>query len=114
MRWMTALPSSKTTSATRPIFFSSSRMTAAPRARIGAERSRLEVEPEAVRLIGDAEIVELDAPVVRSALQRRVGVGRDVAVDHVELSGFQPQELRVLIRDDFDRDAIQVRQCRAV
>ena len=50
----------------------------------------------------------------RRRVSRRVGVGRDLARRHVELPGLETQQLGVLIRDDLDDDAIEVRQRRAV
>ena len=73
---------------------------------------RLNHRPSALR--DDAEVEQLDAACVGRALQRRVGVRRDLARHHVELPRLEPQQLRALIRDDLDDEAIQIRQRAAV
>src|SRR5205823_6515137 len=79
-------------------------------ARIAGERPRLEVEPQAVRVETDTEIDELDPPGVGRALERCVRLRQDLAVRHVDLPRFEPQQLRALVWNDLDGQSIEVGQ----
>ena len=82
--------------------------------RIAGKRARLQVEPQAVRDEADAQIVQRDASRVGRALERRVGFGSDRRFHGVDLPGLEPQQLRVLVREDLDGETIEVRQRAAV
>ena len=84
------------------------------RAAVLSERPGFQVEPQAVRVARHAEVEQLDASLVGGALQRGVGLGRNLAGHHVELSRLEPQQLGALVRDDLDDQTVEVWQRRAV
>ena len=80
--------------------------------RANAPGFRLNQRPSALRETPRSS--SFTRPCVGRALQRRVGLGRDLARHHVELPRLEPQQLRVLVRDDLDDEAIEIRQRGAV
>ena len=69
---------------------------------------RLHAEPEAVRVGADAKLHQPDLPFRLRLADRHVVLGAQLAVGQVRLPCLQPQQLRVLLGDDLEDDAIEV------
>ncbi len=75
---------------------------------------RLQTEPERIRVSPDAEFNHLQLPVRLGASRGDVVFRTQLALQHVDAARLEPDHSRVLLRDDFEHQAIEVREGRAV
>ena len=73
-----------------------------------------EVEPEDIAIETRPHVHERDAPLVGGVLDDAVVLQAELGLEDVGLAGGEPQDLGVLVRDDLEREAIQIRQRHAV
>jgi hypothetical protein len=71
---------------------------------------RLQAEPERIGIRAHAELEERDAAAIRFALEHDVIFGPELALREVDVARDQPQDFRVLVGNDLEDDAIEVRE----